>query len=69
MKEKITPRQKEILTAVRLFIKTEGYPPTRLELANIFDMNPNAANDHLLALQRRGHISIVPGVSRGIRLL
>jgi repressor LexA len=45
-------------------------PPTRAEIAQRLGFrSPNAAEEHLKALQRKGVIEIVSGASRGIRLL
>jgi len=66
----LTPRQAEILDWIRDFIAEYGTPPTRAEIAEAFGFrSPNAAEDHLRALERKGFIEIMPGSSRGIRLL
>jgi repressor LexA len=65
----LTPRQAEILQLIRDAIEATGYPPTRAEIAMAFGFrSPNAAEDHLRALERKGCISIEPGAARGIRL-
>ena len=47
-----------------------GFPPTRMEIADELGFkSPNASEDHLKALERKGAISILRGTSRGIRLL
>jgi repressor LexA len=44
-------------------------PPTRAEIARELGFkSPNAAEEHLRALQRKGVIELVPGASRGIQL-
>ena len=44
-------------------------PPTRAEIASALGFrSPNAAEEHLRALKRKGVIELVPGASRGIRL-
>ncbi len=66
---KLTARQQEILDLIRGFIDTEGYPPTRVEIARALGFrSPNAAEDHLRALARKGAITVQAGTSRGIRL-
>jgi len=66
----LTARQAEILELIRSYIAEEGCPPTRAEIADSLGFrSPNAAEDHLRALQRKGYIEIIPGSSRGIRLL
>jgi repressor LexA len=69
-KDTLTARQSEILDLIRGYIADEGCPPTRAEIARTLGFrSPNAAEDHLRALQRKGYIEIVAGSSRGIRLL
>jgi repressor LexA len=65
----LTPRQRQILFLIQKIIRDTGMPPTRAEIAKTLQFKSiNAAEDHLRALERKGAIEIVPGVSRGIRL-
>jgi repressor LexA len=65
----LTPRQMQILRLVQRFISDTGMPPTRAEIARELGFrSPNAAEDHLRALARKGVIALVPGASRGIQL-
>jgi repressor LexA len=66
---KLTPRQDQVLACIREHITDTGYPPTRAEIAQELGFkSPNAAEDHLKALARKGAIEIIPGASRGIRV-
>lgn len=66
----LTRRQQQILDLIRDHIQTSGLPPTRADIAEEFGFrSPNAAEEHLKALARKGAIEILPGTSRGIRLL
>ena len=66
----LTARQAEILELIRGYIEEEGCPPTRAEIAATLGFrSANAAEDHLRALERKGYIEMIPGSSRGIRLL
>jgi repressor LexA len=66
----LTPRQAEILALIQEYIYDEGYPPTRMEIADAFGFrSPNAAEEHLRALERKGYIELLQGSSRGIRVL
>lgn len=66
---KLTARQAEILDLVKTHIAETGYPPTRADIARELGFkSPNAAEEHLKALARKGALEIVPGTSRGIRL-
>jgi repressor LexA len=65
----LTPRQSQILRLIQDMISTTGMPPTRAEIARTLGFrSPNAAEEHLRALQRKGVIDIIPGASRGIQL-
>jgi repressor LexA len=65
----LTKRQSEILALIKDNIVTTGMPPTRAEIAKILGFkSPNAAEEHLKALAKKGMIEILPGTSRGIRL-
>ncbi len=65
----LTPRQAEILALIRDAIESTGFPPTRAEIAQAFGFrSPNAAEEHLRALERKGVIQIQDGAARGIRL-
>jgi len=65
----LTPRQQEILSLIRQHIADTGFPPTRAEIAGKLGFrSPNAAEEHLKALARKGVIELTSGASRGIRL-
>src|SRR5437868_64297 len=65
----LTPRQQQIFDLIRNTIRQTGIPPTRAEIASEFGFSsPNAAEEHLRALARKGAIELTPGASRGIRL-
>jgi len=66
---KLTPRQSEILEFIKSCLEANGYPPTRAEIAQQLGFkSPNAAEEHLKALARKGAIEMTPGASRGIRI-
>jgi len=66
---KLTARQAEILDLIRNAIAQTGAPPTRAEIAaQLGFRSPNAAEEHLKALAKKGVIELVSGTSRGIRL-
>lgn len=65
----LTPRQAEILDFIRDAVKRTGMPPTRAEIATMFGFrSPNAAEEHLRALAKKGAIEIASGTARGIHL-
>lgn len=67
---KLTPRQQQILDLIKDNIRETGYPPTRAEIAATLGFkSPNAAEEHLKALAKKGAIEMISGASRGIRLI
>lgn len=67
---KLTVRQQEILDLISKSIEKTGLPPTRAEIsAELGFKSANAAEEHLRALARKGVIEMIPGISRGIRLV
>jgi repressor LexA len=67
---RLTPRQRQILDWIRAFIETRGMPPTRAEIAaGLGFSTPSSAEDHLQALAKKRAIELVPGASRGLRLM
>ena len=69
MKE-LTPRQAQVLKLIQATIKDSGLPPTRVEIARALGFrSANAAEEHLRALAKKGRITLLPGTSRGIRIV
>lgn len=65
----LTARQEQVLQLIKSYAQETGYPPTRAEIARILGYkSPNAAEEHIKALARKGAIEVIPGASRGIRL-
>lgn len=65
----LTKRQQEVFDFICEEINTQGSAPTRAEIAKRMGFrSPNAAEDHLRALARKGVIELVSSTSRGIRL-
>ena len=66
---RLTARQNEILSLIQRVISESNMPPTRAEIARELGCRPaKAAEEHLRALERKGVIDLLPGISRGIRL-
>ncbi|MFT6034222.1 MAG: repressor LexA [Arenicella sp.] len=65
----LTKRQQQIFDFILECMVANGAPPTRVEIADNFGFrSPNAAEDHLKALDRKGHIELRSGTSRGIMI-
>ena len=59
MADDLTPRQQEILDFIRNSMEVFSMPPTRAEIAGAFGFaSPNAAEDHLRALAKKGAITL-----------
>jgi len=68
--DSLTPRQREILDFIRTTLEVLGAPPTRAEICSAFGFaSPNAAEEHLRALAKKGAIVLEPLSARGIRLV
>jgi len=69
MEKELTPRQLEILEAIRSHLAEHRRPPSRPELAKSLGLaSTNAVFKLLSALERKGAIEIEPGLARGIRI-
>ena len=65
----LTSRQEEILNLIKDHLKEKGFPPTRADISKTFGFkSPNAAEQHLRAIEKKGFISIRSGASRGLVL-
>ncbi len=65
----LTKRQAEIFNYIKEEIENNGYPPTRSEISKTFGFrSPNAAEEHLRALKKKGVLDLAAGTSRGITL-
>ena len=65
----LTKRQEEILDLIKSHISDFGFPPTRADIAKTLGFkSPNAAEQHLRAIEKKGFIKILSGASRGIVL-
>jgi repressor LexA len=65
----LTPSQTRVLRFIQHSIHQTGMPPTRAEIAaELGFRSPNAAEQHLRTLARKGVIQLLPSASRGIQL-
>ncbi|MDZ5615050.1 hypothetical protein U2261_10560 [Achromobacter xylosoxidans] len=69
MKAALTKRQTEIMDFIMFYIESNGLPPSRVEISEAFGFrSPNAADDHLKTLSKKGYIKLIPRISRGIQV-
>ena len=66
----LTKRQQQIFDFILSNIDKFGYPPTIPEIQHKFSFkSPNAVQDHLEALERKGYVARRPHKSRGLEIL
>jgi repressor LexA len=66
----LTKRQSEILNFIKTHIQYSGFPPTISEIQGQFSFkSPNAVQEHLKALVRKGQIRRNPNQWRGLELM
>lgn len=66
----LTPRQSQILSYIVTRINNSGFPPTISEIQGQFLFkSPNAVQEHLKALERKGQIRRNPKQWRGVELV
>jgi repressor LexA len=63
----LTDRQLEVLRFIARQIEEQGYPPTIREIGEALEIrSTNGVNDHLKALERKGHLTRDPVKSRAL---
>ena len=60
----LTYKQERVLNTVRDYITVHGFPPTRVELAAILGVYPNAVDGHMRALVKKGVMTSMDGKTR-----
>ena len=66
----LTKRQAEILGFIKTHIQYSGFPPTISEIQGQFSFkSPNAVQEHIKALERKGQIRRNPNQWRGLELI
>ncbi|HCR4040453.1 TPA: LexA family transcriptional regulator [Morganella morganii] len=69
MTKPLTQNQNRVFEFIKSFIADNQYPPTRAEIAEHMGYaSPNAAEEHIKALVRKGVLHVARGISRGIRV-
>lgn len=66
----LTKRQEEILAFIKTHIGKSGFPPTILEIQKEFSFkSPNAVQEHIKALARKGCVRRNPNKWRGLEVI
>jgi len=69
-KEKITPRQKEILDFIKDYVDLNGYPPTYREIGRQFNISSTfGVKRHIDALVKKGYLTNENRSSRTLSLI
>lgn len=67
--KQITQVQRDVLNYIADFIDENAYPPTVREVSDHFGKSIRAVQDNMVALQKKGYISLAQKKSRSIRVL
>ncbi len=66
----LTNRQEQILEFIKTHIEKSGFPPTISEIQKEFSFkSPNAVQDHIKAIERKGLIRRSPNKWRGLKVV
>ena len=66
----LTDRQQETLDWIKAYLRNNGIPPTRAELAASLGLrDASSVSGHLTALADKGWIELRPKIKRGIRVI
>jgi len=65
----LTKRQKEVLDFIAAYINSHAYPPTIREVADYFSISVKGANDHIIAIRKKGFLRQGDKKSRTLELV
>ena len=65
----LTPTQREVMLHIQEFIEKHNYPPTIRELSERRGVAQKSAHNNLIALEKKGYISVQSVRPRGIKVL
>lgn len=66
----LTPRQAQVLRAVKFFEQQHGHPPNYGELAALLKIRYSAAHRHIHRLAEKGQVKVLPrSPNRSYRVL
>ena len=68
-KPPLTQRHGQYLAFIHYYAKVNGRPPAEGDMERYFEATPSAVHQTVLALEKKGFISRVPGAARSIKLL
>lgn len=62
----LTQKQAELLQFIKNSIAEDGFSPTKQEMAEYFEILPNAINGRISGLEKKGALKSTPGIARSI---
>ena len=62
-------KAEQLLNHIKNYIRANGLPPTRRDLAAVMGTSTSVITYHLAALERDGFVTVAPMASRGIRVV
>jgi len=62
----LTEKQAEVFEFIKDFISINHFSPTRMEIAEAFSIQPNAAQARLVGLIKKGAVTTAAGKMRSI---
>jgi Mn-dependent DtxR family transcriptional regulator len=68
MQDGLTPRQQQLLDAIKKFIVRNRYPPSHRDLAVDLDCSHHTVQEILRYLIAKGYVEYTPGVRRSLRV-
>ena len=68
--EGLTEKQEAVYQYIKVFIESNGWPPSMAEIGQHFAISLSVVKDtYLSALERKGYIQTISGKARAIRIL
>lgn len=65
----ITERQQEVLNFITSFSRDNSFPPTVREIGDHFNISIRAVQDHIIALNKKGFLSVTSKKSRALKVI
>ncbi len=68
-KPRFTPLQGQYLAFIRAYSMANGRPPAETDMQRYFQVSPPVVHEKILALERKGLVTRMPGQARSVRVL
>jgi repressor LexA len=67
--DNLTQKQQSILNFIEQYTLNNSFPPTLQEIATRFNITIGTVQDHISALQRKGHLQKKKDIARGFKVV